>query len=201
MMNKPKIILASGSSARAEMLRGCGLGFDIIPADIDEKKILQDMQSKELKPDQIATALASEKAAAISATNRDALVIGSDQILVCDHRIFSKARDLNEAKDKLKTLRGKTHKLISAACLIQNGEVLWTHTEAANLTMHNFNDEFLDIYCDKAGNALTDCVGSYALEEAGSWLFSKTRGDYFTILGMPLLPLLNYLREEQGIMP
>jgi len=198
-LNKPNIILASGSAARKKMLHHCGLDFIAEPADIDEASILQKMLQQNNKPDQIAATLAEAKAMKMSSENQNALVIGSDQILHCEGQLFSKAKTIDDAKDKLKALRGKAHTLISTVCLCKNGQTIWTHSEAADLTMHNFDDDFLNQYCDKAGDVLTTCVGAYAFEEEGAWLFSNVDGDYFTILGMPLLPLLNELRTNHGI--
>ncbi len=192
------IILASGSRARRTMLENAGLQFQVCPADIDEAEILHRLQQKNAAPEEIAQILAQEKAASVSRENRDILVIGGDQILTLNDQIFTKAPDKNAALEKLKTLRGKTHYLVSAICVCRDGEVLWQHVDRSILTMHDFDDAFLEAYAERAGDALTRAVGAYELEAAGSWLFEKVEGDFFTVLGMPLLPLLKYLREEQG---
>ena len=191
------IILASQSKARQDMLRGAGIAFEAKPADLDEAEITA--QHKDKATEEIASVLAGEKALYISRQNPDALVIGSDQILECEGNRLSKADSKEEAKEKLLQLRGKTHRLISAVSLAQNGEIIWQCEEQASLTMHEFDDDFLDQYCARAGDALTSCVGAYELEDLGVQLFKTIEGDYFTILGMPLLKLLTYLREEQGV--
>jgi septum formation protein len=123
-------------------------------------------------------------------------VIGADQVLECHGKILSKAKNKKAAADKLRFLRGKTHRLISAACVAKNGKIIWQGVQHADLTMKNFNDAFLKRYIAEAGDTLTGAVGAYALEEKGIWLFKKIEGDYFTILGMPLLPLLGFLQGE-----
>ncbi|MGB0719587.1 MAG: Maf family protein [Bdellovibrionales bacterium] len=196
----PKLILASQSAARRTMLRDAGLEFESIPADIDETFIIESslhggcVQS-------IAAKLAEQKALTIAAKHPDALVIGSDQMLECDGRIFEKAKTPEAAKDKLKTLSGQTHRLISAVCIACNNETIWQSSDTAALTMHDLSDDFIDHYLEIAKDDALHCVGAYALEKAGIWLFNKIEGDYHTILGMPLLPLLTYLRTEHEIMP
>lgn len=200
-MNNPSLILASASAARQNMLRGAGLEFDICPADIDETAIIESLSQSESNPQGIAIQLAMEKALHVSHDRAAALTIGSDQILEHDGQIFEKAQSIGAAKEKLQRLRGQTHRLISAVSIAQDGKILWSSCDEAHLTMHNFTDEFLDEYTKAAGQSLISCVGAYALEKSGSWLFSDIKGDYFTILGMPLLPLLRYLTQEQGFKP
>lgn len=191
---QPSLILASGSKARQEMLRESALKFTVMPADIDEDALRQAMG--DISPDDIAAELARAKALNVAARNNDALVIGSDQILVCDGEILSKAADVNAARNKLKTLRGKTHRLISAVCVARGDEILFAHAAHADLTMKNFDDDFLEDYISRAGGALTSCVGAYALEAHGADLFSEVNGDYHVILGMPRAPLLEYLKTN-----
>lgn len=183
------IILASGSAARKNMLRSAGIDFTVMPADIDEAEVQNNMYGE--KASDIASALARAKAKHVAAQREDVIVIGSDQVLECGGQIFTKAGTIEEAREKLKTLRGKTHILHSAVSI--NGD--WVHTDSADLTMHDFDDAFLESYLQNAGDILTSCVGAYAIEGIGVQLFEKIEGDYFTILGMPLLPLLNKLRE------
>lgn len=200
-MARNELILASQSTARQKMLAEAGLKFTAIPAILDEMAVAKEMISQNLPPQKIASELARKKALTVAGKNPDALVIGSDQILVLDGEIMSKARTIAEAKEKLKKLRGKTHKLISAVAVAKAGTVFWNEEAEALLTMHDFNDEFLEFYSEKAGEALTRAVGAYEIESTGAWLFSEVKGDLFTILGMPLVPLLCYLREYQGFKP
>lgn len=191
----PRIILASRSKARNNMLRRVGIPFETIPASIREEEMMRQMMDMSTPPHEIAMRLAEAKAAHISREYPDNTVIGSDQVLVLDSEIFQKAEKKDEARQNLKKLRGKTHHLISAVCLAKKGEVIWEAHSEAKLTMRDFDDEFLNDYLDSAGEVLTDCVGAYALEESGAWLFDKVEGDIFTIMGMPLLPLMGFLKE------
>lgn len=188
------LILASQSVARQNMLRGAGLSFETYPADIDEAI----HKNTDASPQDIARKLAEEKALAVSQKFPNALIIGSDQILEFQGKLLTKAKNQEEARTKLEMLRGKTHHLYSAVAVVQNGKVLWGDVQGAFLTMHNFSDLFLQAYLKKAGEALTRSVGAYELESLGAQLFESIEGDYFTILGMPLLSLLTYLREEHG---
>ena len=199
--NKTRLILASQSAVRHAMLQNAGLTFDIIPAAIDEKSIIEDLQKKETTPAQMALILSKEKALAVAEKNPEALVIGCDQILEMNGQIIFKANNETDAKDKLRSLRGKSHRLISAASVAKGEKILWQHSDEAILAMRDFDEEFLEKYCKKAPQALTRAVGAYELESAGSWLFSEIQGDYFTILGLPLLPLLSYLHDNHGFGP
>lgn len=201
MENKPRIILASGSQGRQTMLRNVGLSFHAIPADIDEEAIILRLTAENRDIKFITTQLATDKALHISAKHPDTLVIGSDQTLEFEGALLSKAANTADAKGKLKSLRGKTHVLHSAVSLVRNGEVIFFHTDHASLTMHDFDDDFLESYMNKDPDALTSCVGGYKIEGAGAWLFSSVTGDLFTIMGMPLLPLLSYLRTDCEFSP
>jgi septum formation protein len=192
---KQPLILASGSKARKAMLTQAGLVFDVIPADIDEAAVLKNLQGK-LPPEEIAAELARRKALAVASDNQETLVIGADQMLVCAGRIYSKAKTKEEARENLKNLRGRTHQLISAVCVAHGDEIMWSHTDTASLTMRGFDDDFFNDYMDAAGDALLNSVGGYELEGLGATLFERTEGDYFTILGLPLLPLLGFLLRE-----
>lgn len=194
-----KIILASGSATRKKMLTNAGLEFECEPAQIDEEKLLHEMQKKRMPPRHIAETLAQEKALAVSKLHPYALVIGADQILECEGETYTKAANAEEACTKLKKLSGKSHRLISAVCVAREEKPVWGESDEALLHMGLRDETFWDQYCKKAGGVLTSCVGAYAIEEHGIWLFDKIEGDYFTILGLPLLPLLNHLREKQGI--
>lgn len=170
------------------MLRGAGLPFRVIPAQVDERGYSGE-------PAALARTLAEAKALDVSKINPGALVIGADQVLDLEGEILHKAKDEGDAKAKLRKLSGKTHILTSGVCVAQNGAVLWSEVDRAHLTMRLLEEDFLQTYCEAAGDVLTSCVGAYALEGHGSWLFEKTEGDYFTILGMPLLPLLGFLKS------
>lgn len=193
------LILASQSKARIQMLRAAGLECTSCPADLDEAAFMNAALSEGASPSEIAARLAAAKASYISGQNPGALVIGADQVLECAGQVLSKAASPEDARTKLQNLRGKTHHLISAVCIVQNDNIRWQTAQSAALTMHDFDDVFLDHYIEKAGPALTRSVGAYELESIGAQLFDTIDGDYFTILGLPLLPLLKYLREEQGI--
>lgn len=193
-----RLILASGSKARREMLESAGLEFSVIPADIDERAIEKSFTGN--NPAELAAELAKAKALHIAGQeeNKNALVIGSDQILEFEGKILSKARTKEEALEKIRMLKGKTHRLISAFAIVKGPETLCHGVQEAHLTMHDFDEAFLQAYTEKAGSGLTSAVGAYELEGPGAWLFDKIEGDYFTILGMPLLPVLKFLRPYEN---
>lgn len=195
-LKQMELILASGSSARKTMLENTGLQFVILPAQIDENDLMQKMLSRQDAPKEITLGLAIEKCLDVSKKRPGNFVIGSDQTLVLESTILSKAKSKADALDKLRALRGKKHTLNSAVCVGYNGAVIWSLIDHADLTMKNFDDNFLNDYADHAGDILTQCVGAYAIEGTGSWLFDNIRGDYFTIMGMPLLPLLSFLQTK-----
>lgn len=190
----PDIILASNSAARKAMLDNAGLTYRVVPADIDEHAVNYD------NPETAVIDIAKRKALAVSEQHPDALVIGSDQVAWFDDRILSKASDKDAAITRLQFMAGHAHDLYAGVCVVQNGEVLWHHADETTLAMHgHFSDDFWLWYADQAGDVLTTCVGGYAYEQHGAWLFDTVQGDYFTILGMPLRPLLHYLRIEHGV--
>lgn len=195
----PDLILASKSKARIEMLEGAKLFCLHMAADIDETSIKERAFKAGKSPREIALLLAQEKAFAISKTHPEALVIGSDQILEFEGKLISKSSNPQEAIEKLKLFSGKTHQLISAVCVVQNNQVLWHNHDQATLTMRPLTDEFLYDYQANAGAALTASVGGYWLEDIGCWLFEKIAGNHYTILGMPLLPLVSYLYDTHSI--
>lgn len=195
----PPLILASASSARAQILKQAGIGFLRDPAKIEEAAIKRDYKRRGKTADDAAGALAKAKAKKVSARRPDALVLGADQILECDKVWFDKPGDRDDAATQLKALRGRTHELITAACVVRNGRVLWEHCERTALTMRPFSPPFLDAYLAKGGKAVLESVGAYRLEGIGVQLFSKVGGDYFTILGLPLMALIGFLRF-QGIL-
>ncbi|MGY8990427.1 MAG: Maf family protein [Rhodospirillales bacterium] len=199
----PSLVLASASSARALVLERAGLTFKRDPADIDESIIKQHYQDQEKDAPNLALnhaeaaaqALANAKALAISPRHPTAQVIGADQMLVCNGRWFDKPANLSEAREHLKALRGQTHELISAICIAVNDKIVWQHVESTQLTMLSFSDAFLETYLERSGSEVLESVGVYRLEGLGPQLFSEIDGNYFAILGLPLLPLLSYLRD------
>jgi septum formation protein len=191
------LILASASASRATMLRNAGLNFDIRPARVDEEEIKLSLKSDAVSLRDAATALAELKAHRISTAEPADFVIAADSMVACDGRWYDKPRDIDEARAHLQSLRGKTHDLVSAVALARGGSVIWRHAEMAKLTMREFSDGFLDAYLAQAGEAVLSCVGCYQLEGLGAQLFSRIQGDHFTILGLPLLPLLDILRENK----
>lgn len=199
-MNGVQLILASASTARAQMLEGAGLTFEVVPAVVDEAALRDHLKAEGAPLSEVAALLAEVKARAVSRQHPDALVIGADQILLLGHEIFEKPGDIRAARETLQRLRGKTHELISAVALVHNGDCVWQGSEAARLTMRNFSHEFLEYYLEIEGDGTLTSVGAYRLEGPGAQLFDKVEGDYFTILGLPLLQLLAVLREA-GIIP
>lgn len=197
--DKTRLILASESKARRAMLENAGLQFEVYGAYLDEEEIIAGLLEKETPPIEIAKDLAEKKALAVSKAYPDAYVIGCDQILEFDGEIITRAPSVAEAKKILKKIQGKTHRLVSAVAIVKAQTTFWQHEDEATLTMHALDDKFLQLYCEKAGTALTQSVGGYQIESLGAWLFSEVRGDYFTILGLPLLPLLSYLREYHEV--
>ena len=192
------LVLASGSAIRSDLLRRVGIAFDQRAADIDERGL--ENQLIGVSPDILAETLAIEKAKVVSANHHGALIIGADQVLSFNGDVLHKAKTHGEAAQKLARLQGAMHALISAAALVQDGNVLWSCTDTAHLTMRALNEPAISAYLNRAGYAATQSVGAYRLEDVGAALFERIEGDYFTILGLPLLPLLAALRV-QGIDP
>lgn len=190
----PKVVLASRSGPRARMLANAGVPFTVNAASVDETAIKKSMRITSADAADIAEILAATKAQQVSRNHGDNLVIGADQMLACDGEWFDKPTSLQDARNHLINLRGKTHELISAVCVVQGGAVLWHHIERARITMRPFSEGFIDKYVDKMGDNIMTTVGGYELEGVGAQLFSRVEGDYFTVLGMPLLPLLDFLR-------
>lgn len=191
------LVLASGSRVRATLLRQAGLAFEVRPADVEEAVTKREMAGAD--PMRIAEALAVIKARAVSPSCPGALVIGADQMLVCGDGLFDKPADLDEARGHLRRLRGKTHHLCTVAVVVRDGEVLWRHSERPELVMRPFSDAFIDLYLAAIGEDALLSVGAYQLEGRGSQLFERVSGDFFSILGLPLLPLLAFLRHRNLI--
>jgi len=192
------LILASASAVRASLLRQAGLDFHVRDSRVDEDAVKKSFagSTDDGDTDALALRLAEEKALAVSRAEPGALVIGADQIRSCETRRFDKPRDMIEARANLLFLRGRTHTLHSAVVLALDGDVVWGHSARADLAMRDFSDGFLDWYLKTLGEKVKTSVGCYQLEGPGIQLFERIEGDYFTILGLPLLPLLAELRER-----
>ena len=186
--------LASASSARAELLRRAGVRVEIEPARIDEGEVKTAMRADKASAAMVAEALAELKATRVARRHPGALVIGADQMLSCEGTWFDKPADKDQARGHLKALRGKAHELTSAICVVRDGVRLWHHQAGATMWMREFSDTFLDRYVDTTGPETLESVGAYRVEGPGIQLFARIDGDFFTILGLPLLPLLDYLR-------
>ena len=191
---KLPLILASQSRARQALLANAGIAFEAIPAEIDEREIQR--ASGLAAPSEIASLLARLKALWISSRQPDRIVIGADQTLALEKQLFSKPAGRAQAADQLRTLAGNRHELHSAVAVARDGKILFETVSVARMTMRQLNKAELDAYLDEAGVAVTTSVGAYQLEGLGIHLFERIEGDHFTILGLPLLPLLAFLRGE-----
>lgn len=194
------IVLASGSKARAQVLAAAGVTFEVAVAGVDEGAVKAGLLAQGNGPREAAEALAELKAIKVSRHRPGALVIGADQTLDLAGALFDKAETMAEARERLQHLRGKTHKLHSAVVVALDGVAIWREVPAARLTMRPFTDAFLDAYLARADESLLGSVGCYRLEDEGVQLFSRIDGDYFTILGLPLMGLLDLLRRY-GALP
>lgn len=192
-MSKEKLVLASKSAARRAMLENAGVAFEVRVAGVDEDAIKA--RSGDLDAAALAVRLAEAKALAVSRDDEAAWVLGSDQTLAFDGGLISKAKSLEAARARLKSMRGKTHHLHSGAALAVKGQVVWSGVDTVQMRMRDFSDAFLDAYLAAEGEVLLTCVGSYRLEGLGSQLFEAMDGDYFTVLGLPLWPVLAELRR------
>jgi septum formation protein len=187
------LILASTSITRQQLLGNAGIAFTIERPPVDEYRIKSD--NPKASPKQLASLLAEAKAITVSQMHPSGVVIGADQILEFAGKSYDKPRTMAEAADHLRILRGQTHQLLSAVCCAKSGKSLWQHGELATLTMRNFSDRFLDKYLADVGQDALASVGAYKLEGPGLQLFSAVAGDHSTILGLPMLPLLQFLRS------
>jgi septum formation protein len=190
------LILASASTARANMLRAAGVEIEIVPSRVDEGELKLSLQQQKADVETAAIALAELKALQVSRSKPGRLVLGADQMLDCEGAWFDKPDSKAAARTQLLTLRDKTHRLTSAAVLARDGQRIWHHAATAKLTMRAFTDPFLEQYLDQAGDAVLSSVGAYQLEGLGAQMFKQIDGDFFTILGLPLLPVLDILREQ-----
>lgn len=197
MTRPPSLVLASQSAARSRLLAAAGLAFETAPALIDEDAVKDAMLAEGAKPVAIAEALAELKALRVSMQWPGCLVIGADQVLVADGRLFSKPDNLDAARRQLQDLRGKTHELITAAVVARDGGAVWRHTARARLTMRPFSDAFIESYLAAIGHGAIRSVGCYEIEGRGIQLFSRIEGDPYVIQGLPLLPLMTLFRDHK----
>lgn len=190
------LILASTSAVRSRLLRDAGLAFEVVPPMVDEADVKASLLVERLGANAIADSLAEAKAVAVSAARPQALVIGCDQVLAFEGRVIEKSADLGEARKLLAELRGKAHALLTACVLAKGGEPVWRRLDRCTLSMRPFSDAFLEDYLQAEGDTLLTSVGCYQLEGRGAQLFERVEGDYFSVLGLPLIPLLVALREH-----
>jgi septum formation protein len=190
-----RLILASGSKVRARLLKAAGIAFDVIAPHVDEDAVKESLLAEKAPSRDIADTLAALKASKVSTSHPDTLVIGADQVLVFEGELISKSPDVRSVRALLRRLAGRKHELIGAVVLAKDGAVVWRHVARAELTMRDFSEIFLDAYLARNGEEILSSVGGYLLEGEGVQLFSHIAGDYFTILGLPMIPLLGALRE------
>ena len=195
-MSAPTLILASASPSRRQLLTSAGLVFDVEPSGVDEDEVKRSLLGERASARDIATTLAEMKAVRVSTRHAGAMVIGADSTLACDGKLYDKPPTLAAARAQLMALSGRTHELISSVVVAKNGKRLWHATDVGRLTMRPLTDSFLDAYVARAGEAVCASVGAYQLEGLGAHLFNRIEGDYFTVLGLPLLPLLVFLAEH-----
>jgi septum formation protein len=183
------------------LLEAAGLEFTVVRPTVDEDVVRETMMANNefIDPADVAEVLARAKAEDVSGLYPDAIVIGADQVLACQGQIFTKPDSVDAARETLMALRGRTHQLHTAVTIAEGGEARWAFVDTANLTMRDFSLAFLGLYLATAGERVTDSVGAYQLEGLGIQLFERIEGDYFTILGLPLLPLLEELRKRKVI--
>ena len=195
-----KIILASGSEIRAQLLQNAAIDFTIKTARVDEDAIKQSLMAEDASPRDIADALAEMKAQRVSAKHPEALVIGCDQVLALGRHIFNKPADPEEAFAQLRSLAGQKHQLLSAAVIYHDAKPVWRHVGVVRLFMREVSDAYLRDYVDRNWSSIRYAVGAYKLEEEGVRLFARIEGDYFNVLGLPLIELLSYL-TLRGTLP
>lgn len=195
-MSAPPVVLASKSAVRSALLRAAGVPFETVGAGVDEAALKAALLGEGARPRDVANALAEAKAVRVSAARPEALVIGADQTLDFRGRLFDKPESLGEARARLQALRGHSHALHSGVVVARDSQPIWRESVSARLTMRPFSDAFLDGYLRRGGAELLSSVGAYQLEGEGAQLFSRIDGDYFAILGLPLLGLLDLLRRH-----
>lgn len=193
------LVLASRSAVRRTLLEAAGVPVEVRPADIDERSLETVMPSE--TPAAVAALLARQKALAVAALHPARLVLGADQVLTLDAKLFSKPADRAAARAQLRALSGGTHELHAAVAFVRDATVVFEHVGTARLTMRSFSDRFLDAYLEAVGSAATASVGAYQIEGLGIQLFERVEGDYFTVLGLPLLTALDFLRRYGCLIP
>ncbi|MEO9529976.1 Maf-like protein [Roseibium sp.] len=196
---KMALVLASGSRIRAELMKNAGLAIEIDPSDVDERAVEAPLLEAGFTPEDLASVLAEAKANDVSSRRSADLVVGADQILAFEGERRTKPQDMEAARRQLLAFSGQTHELHSAVVISRNGEAIWRHVSTARLTMRALSPQFIGHYLAAAGDAVLSSVGAYQLESLGLQLFDRIEGDYFTILGLPMLPLLDELRRLKVI--
>jgi len=194
------LVLASASAVRARLLAQAGVAFDVVPARVDEAAVKESLLARNVPMRGIADALAELKAVRVSSSRPGVLVLGADQVLVFEQELVSKSSSISEARMLLRKLRARKHALIGAAVLARDGVPVWRHVDSATLTMRAFSDTFLEDYLTHEGEAVLGSVGCYHFEGTGAQFFAHVDGDYFSVLGLPLLPVLAALRDH-GVVP
>ncbi len=192
----PTVVLASKSVARAAILRDAGVRFTVHAAEIDEGELKKSLRANDTNASGVTEFLAELKALRVSSVHEGALIIGADQVLDCGGHWFDKPVDVASARRDLMTLRDRTHLLVTSVCVVYDSAPIWRYTDQARLVMRAFSDSFLDAYLASAGRAVLGCAGAYQLEGLGVQLFKEIEGDYFSIVGLPLLPLLGFIRSH-----
>jgi septum formation protein len=196
---RPAIVLASASAARSAMLRAAGVAFETVPPAIDEPALRIRLRDEGADAARCALALAEAKALAVSRRRPGRLVVGADQILVCGGQAFDKPADRAAARAQLAALSGRTHAQLSAACVVRDEARLWTHVGEARLAMRSLSESFIESYLDAVGDRALAVPGAYQIEAEGAQLFTRIDGDSYTVLGLPLLALLEFLREAGAL--
>ena len=190
------LVLASAAAVRASMLQAAGLSFTVQPARVDEGAVKDAMRAEDPDGRETARMLAALKARRVSAGAPGAFVIGADQLLVCGEEWFDKPVDVDDARGQLKRLRGRSHTLVTAVSVARDEAEIWGDVACPELTMRPFSDAFLEGYLERAGDGILACVGGYEAEGLGAQLLAEIKGDWFAVLGLPLMPLLAFLREH-----